>query len=291
MSSCNICPRECLVNREKGEKGFCGATDEIYLAKVTPFYYEEPPISGDKTTNGSGMLFFSGCSLRCVYCQNKAISRFLKGKPVSKKELGEIILKLQEKGVLNINLVTPTHYAEDIAAVLKDIKPLLHIPVIYNCGGYEKVETLKKLEGLIDIYLPDLKYFSSEYSLKYSGAENYFPIAIKAIKEMVRQTGKPNLENSLLKRGVMVRHLVLPSLRLDSIDILNRLYEEVGSENILLSLMRQYTPDFAPESFPELKRKVTEFEYNSVLKEAEKLGFSGFSQDKTSASSVFTPNF
>ena len=291
MSGCNLCPRKCSADRENNEKGFCGAGKEIYLAKVMPFHFEEPPISGDENSNGSGMLFFSGCSLRCVYCQNKPVSRFKVGEKVSKKELSEIILNLQNSGVLNINLVTPTHYLADIRDVLIKIRDKLHIPVIYNCGGYEDVSSLKSLSGLIDIYLPDLKYFDNDFSFKYSGVKDYFPVAIKAISEMVSQRGAPVMENGLLKSGVMVRHLILPGLRQDSIKLLNKLKEEIGTENILLSLMRQYTPDFTDEKFPELKRKITEFEYNSVLEEAVNLGFGGFSQDKSSASSVFTPNF
>jgi putative pyruvate formate lyase activating enzyme len=291
MSGCNLCPRKCSADRENNQKGFCGAGKEIYLAKVMPFHFEEPPISGNEKSNGSGMLFFSGCSLRCVYCQNKPVSRFKVGKAVSKEELSEIILNLQKSGVLNINLVTPTHYLADIRDVLIKIKDKLHIPVIYNCSGYEDTYSLKTLSGLIDIYLPDLKYFDENLSLKYSGVKNYFPVAIKAISEMVSQRGAPVLENGLLKSGVMVRHLILPGLRQDSIKLLTELAKEIGTTNILLSLMRQYTPDFADENFPELQRRITEFEYNSVLKTAENLGFSGFSQDKSSASSIFTPNF
>lgn len=288
---CSLCPRECGAERSKGQTGLCGAGKDILIGKVTRFYFEEPPISGDNNSGGSGMIFFSGCSLRCVYCQNKTISHSLNGNAVTRERLKDIMLTLQDEGALNINLVTPSHYSEDIAAVLSEIKPLLRIPIVYNCSGYEKVETLQMLNGLIDIYLPDFKYYSKEAAKKYSDAENYFDVALPAIKEMVSQVGAPFLENGIMKKGVLVRHLVLPSHRKDSEEILKALAKEIGTDKILISLMRQYTPSFASDSFPELKRKVTEFEYRSVVDLSLSLGFFGFSQDKSSSSEEFTPNF
>ena len=287
MHKCSICPRRCGVDRES-HAGFCGVADKIRLAKAAPHFYEEPPVSG---TSGSGCIFFSGCVLKCVFCQNYSISRECSGREITEEELCEIILGLQSKGVHNINLVTPTQFAEKIAAVLKTVRPKLRIPVIYNCGGYESKEALNLLDGLIDVYLPDLKYFSPDLSLKYSACKDYFAVAIEAIKIMTEQVGAPVIKDGLIKRGVIVRHMILPSCRKDSERLLYELHSSVGTENILLSLMHQYTPDFLKGDFPELSRKVTTFEYNSVLKVAKKLGFNGFSQDRASADTVYTPDF
>jgi putative pyruvate formate lyase activating enzyme len=287
---CMLCPRRCGADRKNGQRGVCGMTDKIVIARAAPHMWEEPPISGKK---GSGAVFFSGCPLGCVFCQNKAISRGGAGKEVSKTRLGEIFLELQNIGVHNINLVTPTHFSDSIAAVLEKIKPQLKIPVVYNCGGYERVETLRSLEGLVDIYLPDLKYFSPEISSRYSAAPDYFEIASAAIREMFRQTGPVQIgDDGMMKKGVIVRHLVLPGCRRDSAEVLKRLAGLVPIGEIRLSLMSQYTPDFAADcGFPELKRKVTTFEYDYVLKIAEELGYEGYFQLKGSAESIFTPDF
>ena len=293
MSLCNICPRKCGADREKA-LGFCRAPKEILLSRAALHRFEEPPISG---TRGSGTLFFAGCNLRCVYCQNAAISRLGAAensatRAVTKKELGDIMLRLQDEGAHNINLVTPTHYADSIADVLKEVKPLLRVPVVYNCGGYEDVDTLKTLEGLIDIYMPDFKYFSSDIAARYSAAPDYAERATEALAEMYRQTGEFLLDDGgMMKKGVLVRHLVLPGARLDSAEVLRIIAETVPADKILLSVMRQYTPDFAPEKFKTLKRKITSFEYDFVISEAEKYGFVGFSQEKASASDIFTPDF
>ena len=291
---CNICPRKCNIDRSKNI-GFCYEKDTVRISRIAPHLYEEPPISGKK---GSGTVFFAGCNLRCVFCQNKDISQGARiGKEYSKKELIEALIVLQESGVHNINLVTPTHFALQIKEVLEEMKKqgLLHVPVVYNSSGYESVETLKALDGLIDIYMPDIKYFSSELSAKYSSAPDYFDVASKAIAEMLRQRGhyKYNgTEDGLLTSGVLIRHLVLPSHRKDSINALTKLAEIIPPSNVLISIMSQYTPEFALDStYSELHRRITSFEYNSVCDAALKLGFDGFMQARSSASSVYTPDF
>ena len=264
------------------------------IARAALHLYEEPVISGK---NGSGTIFFCGCNLGCVFCQNGVISHdFAKVKTaariISDDELISIILNLKAEGAHNINFVTPTHYADSIARVLKRIKAELRIPVIYNCGGYESIETLKMLEGLIDIYMPDFKYFSDELSKKYSFAPDYAERAAEALAEMYRQTGEAVIgEDGLMKKGILLRHLVLPGCRKDSALILEKIAETVPANKILISIMRQYTPDFAPESMKELRRRITSFEYDFVLSESEKYGFVGFSQDKDSAKTSYTPDF
>ncbi len=289
-TECRACPRECGVSRKSNELGFCGVPDEILVARIAPHAWEEPCISGK---NGSGTVFFSGCNLRCVYCQNHSISHNALGKPLSAEALEDALLDLQERGVHNINLVTPTHYIRGLLPVLEHIKPKLHIPIVYNCGGYEKCETLRHLEGLVDIYLPDIKYFDSARAAKYSLAPDYFPIAMAALEEMLRQTGKCTFDaDGMLRAGVIVRHLILPGGREDSIRLLHALAERFGADAFLLSLMSQYTPEFAAECpYPELHRRVTSFEYDTVLREATRLGFDGYFQARSSASSSFTPNF
>lgn len=294
MSLCNVCPRKCNIDRAKNQ-GFCREGNIMRASRIAPHFYEEPPISH---VNGSGTVFFSGCNLRCVFCQNKNISQGERiGKEYSQSELIDAILELQESGVHNVNLVTPTHFALQIADMLEEMKKrgLLHIPVVYNSSGYENVETLKRLDGLVDIYMPDLKYFSSELSQKYSLAPDYFEVASKAIVEMLRQRGryKYNGENTaLLDSGVIVRHLVLPTHRKDSIEALTHLAELIDPSDVLISLMSQYTPDFALDTpYTELHRRITSFEYNSVCNVATSLGFDGFMQARTSASTIYTPDF
>lgn len=293
MSKCEICPRGCKADRDLGSIGYCGESDLIRVARIAPHLFEEPPISGSR---GSGTVFFSGCSLHCVFCQNKKISRTDGvGRVISQEELKDAILRLQDEGVHNINLVTPTHFAHRIAEVISGIKTTgeLRIPVIYNSSGYEKVDTLKRLEGLVDIYMPDFKYYSTELSSRYSSAPDYMTVATEALKEMYRQVGSFKYGNDgMLSRGLVVRHLVLPGNRHDSIAVLEHLASFLPTENILLSLMSQYTPEFAMDcDFKELHRRVTSFEYSSVVKRAEELGFDGFIQSKESATSEFTPNF
>lgn len=290
MKGCHLCPRECGV--ERGERlGFCGQPKEIQLAKATLHRFEEPPISGK---NGSGTVFFCGCSLRCEFCQNKKISRTLaQGQSVTPAELAEIFLDLEAQGAHNINLVTPTHFADGVRDALLLAKPRLSIPVVYNTSGYERVEILRSLEGLVDVYLPDFKYCSFELSGKYSSAPDYADVTKEALLEMFRQTGPYQLsDDGLLTRGVMVRHLVLPSARKDSIAVLDLLASLLPTSEFLLSLMSQYTPEFALNSpHRELHRRLTAFEYDTVLAHAEQLGFHGFMQSRTSSSTKYTPEF
>lgn len=248
---------------------------------------EEPCISG---TRGSGAVFFSGCSLRCAFCQNYPISHGLKGENVTPDRLKEIIFGLKEKGAHNINFVTGTHYADKIAGLLRDCKKELGIPVVYNCGGYEKTETLKMLEGLVDIYLPDLKYYSSEMSARYSGAPDYSGYAVPAIEEMLRQQpGAVFDKNGIMMRGVIVRHLVLPKGYHDSMKLMDILAELPSPP--LVSIMRQYTPCYDAVKFPEINRKLTTFEYDKVTEHCAELGLNGFMQEKGCETLDMTPDF
>jgi putative pyruvate formate lyase activating enzyme len=269
--------------------GVCGVTDTLRVARIAPHMWEEPPISGSR---GSGTVFFTGCSLRCIFCQNRTISREGMGKTYTEEELTAAILSLRDQGVHNINFVTPTHYTSTIARILERIKPTLGIPVVWNCGGYESVETLRMLEGLVDIYLPDFKYFSPDLSRDYSAAPDYPAIATEAVQEMYRQTGPYTEEKDLAKRGVIIRHLVLPGCRADSMNVLRHIASILPPAKIRISVMRQYTPDFAADApYKNLHRRVTDFEYTSVLDEAARLGLVGFSQGKDAATKAYTPDF
>lgn len=289
-NGCFLCPRACGADRAARKHGFCGADGEIRVARAALHPFEEPPVSGER---GSGTVFFTGCSLRCIFCQNSAIRPPESGKILSVKQLADLFLYLQEKGAENINLVTATHYADGVAAALNMAKPHLHVPVVYNCGGYERVETLRMLAGLVDVYLPDFKYVSSELSAAYSAAPDYAEVAAAALAEMYAQVGAVQYDaRGMMTKGVIVRHLVLPGCRADSLAVLDRIAQTVPIADIRLSLMRQYTPDFAPESAPKnLKRRVTSFEYESVMARAEALGFEGFFQGKEAASAAYTPDF
>ena len=293
MNECYLCPRLCGARRETGELGFCAQGAQMRVARASLHMFEEPPISA---TRGSGTVFFAGCSLRCVFCQNRAISRAEEknmGREVSIDELCDIFFSLKEQGAHNINLVTPTHFADKIAIALECVKDKLSIPVIYNSSGYERVETLKMLDGLIDIYMPDFKYGSAECAARYSSASDYVEVATASVAEMFRQTGEPYFDSDgLLLRGTLVRHLVLPAHRKDSILALNTLAKAVPPNKILLSVMSQYTPDFALDSpYENLHRRLTSFEYNSVVDHASSLGFNGFAQSRSSASTSYTPDF
>lgn len=261
--------------------------ERFVVARAARHDWEEPCISG---TQGSGTVFFSGCSLGCVFCQNKEISTDGFGKEISDERLIEIFDELARQGVHNINLVNPTHYAERLANVLKRYKP--SVPIVYNSGGYEKVETLKKLDGLVDIYLPDLKYISPDRSKKYSLAENYFDFAAPAIKEMLRQTGSPIIdENGIMQKGTIIRHLILPKNTNQSVKIIEWLSENVPHETYI-SLMSQYTPIVHNEKYPELNRKITEREYEKVLNALENSGFYNcYIQEIDSANGAFVPSF
>lgn len=286
---CNACPRRCNADREIG-RGYCGVPDTFLVARAAKHFWEEPPLCAK---GGSGTIFFSGCNLRCVYCQNYEVSHHALGLPMTDDELEDAMLRLADEGAVNINLVTPTQYAERLIPILKSFKAKRNLPIVYNCGGYESLETIKKLDGLVDVYLPDFKYASSELAKRYSGAPDYPEVAVSALREMLSQVGKPVFdENGLLGRGVIVRHLVLPGNRQNSMDVLRLLAERFGTSDYLLSLLWQYTPEFAKNSpYPELHRRVTTFEYRSVADLAEKLGFDGFFQEQESATPDFTPLF
>ena len=288
-----MCPRACGADREHGQLGMCLAPADLLVAKLMIHKWEEPCSAGN---GGAGTVFFSGCNLHCVYCQNCDISGGEKGNVMSDDHLEDAMISLVEGGAECIELVTPTHYTEMLARLLERMKPKLTIPVVWNSGGYESVETLRLLEGLVDVYLPDFKYFDGEIAKKYSSAPDYRKVATDAIGEMLRQTGKPRFdEKGKLCSGVMVRHLVLPSHRADSIAVLRHISDSFGADALLLSLMSQYTPDFYVESgecqYKNLCRRLTKFEYDSVMKAALELGFEGYFQGVDSASKKFTPDF
>lgn len=290
MAACTLCPRRCGADRAAGKVGLCHTSADIFVARAAAHMFEEPPISG---TRGSGTVFFAGCSLGCIFCQNKAISRKAVGKRVSETELADLLLSLAATGVHNLNLVTATHYTDRVARVLHEIKPRLKIPVVWNSSGYESPEALRLLEGLVDIYLPDFKYISKTLAATCSGAADYAEVALAALAEMYRQVGAVQFdENGMLTRGMVVRHLLLPGCRTDTAAVLEALAHALPVRDIRLSLMRQYTPDFAPHTAPKhLLRRVTTFEYNVALEKAAALGFEGFSQGKDAATKEFTPDF
>lgn len=291
MQSCVLCPRSCRADRLSGRTGYCGQTADLTAARASLHMWEEPCISGKE---GSGTVFFSGCNLRCVFCQNHDIALGKTGRRISIAHLARIFLKLQAQGANNINLVTPTHFIPQICEALRLAKQAgLTLPIVYNTGSYESVPALQLLEGLVDIYLPDMKYFSPELSEKYSHAADYFPRACEALAEMYRQVGAPvfDSETGMMKRGVIVRHLVLPGQTKDSKKILRYLHTAYGNE-IYISIMNQYTPLSHVEAFPELNRRVTEEEYQNVLKFALAIGIeNGFLQEGEAASESFIPAF
>ena len=289
ISECRLCPRNCGVDRTQGLKGYCGMSGEIRLARAALHMWEEPCISG---VNGSGAVFFSGCPLRCVYCQNHSIALGNIGKAVTLDRLVDIFFELKEKGAHNINLVTPTHYVPQIAeALLRARNKGLELPVVYNTSSYENVETLKLLDGLIDIYLPDFKYYSPELAARYSHAPDYPQVATAAIHEMLRQTGKPVFEGDMMRRGVIVRHLVLPGHTKESMAVVSHLLQEYGND-IYIRIMNQYTPMESLEGYPELKRRVTDREYNKVIDFALEAGLeNGFIQEGDTAKESFIPDF
>lgn len=291
MEHCTLCPRNCGVNRLQGQTGYCGQTASLYAARASLHMWEEPCLSGSE---GSGTVFFTGCPLRCVYCQNHDIALGQAGKEISTERLAEIFLELQQKGAANINLVTPTHFVPQIIDALYKAKNNgLKLPIVYNTSGYEKVETLKSLNGLIDIYLPDLKYFSSDLGMRYSNAPDYFEQATAAIDEMYRQVGTPvfNETTGMMKKGLIVRHLVLPGHVADSKEIVKYLFKTYG-HNIFISIMNQYTPVITDASFPELHRCITPEEYDEVVDFAISLGVeNGFIQEGETFVESFIPSF
>lgn len=285
--NCRLCPRQCGVNRYIN-KGFCGAGAEILSAKACLHQWEEPCIS---YRNGAGTVFFSGCNLHCCYCQNNRISNEFFGKSLTDRQLADVFLSLQEKGADNIELVTPTHFVPSIINALDMVRHRLEIPVIYNTGGYELPETINLLNGYIDVYMPDIKYFLPEVSARYSNAPDYFEYASSAVLAMKKQVGKNifNEQGGLIK-GTLIRHLVLPSQRHDSMKIMEWIARNVP--DALVSIMNQYTPfDFIDNRFPELKRRLTKMEYNSVVRHAESLGINGYTQQSSSVGEEYVPDF
>lgn len=289
LEKCFICPHRCGADRTESS-GICGCNDKIKLAKVCLHKWEEPCICSG---NGAGAVFFSGCNLKCCYCQNYALSHENFGKEVSVEKLADIFLNLQQKGACCIDLVTPTPFSYHIIKALDLVKNKLEIPVVYNCGGYELPETIKNLKGYIDIYLTDFKYYDNQYSLKYSGISDYFEYCSASLKEMISQTGKPFFdENNNMKKGTIIRHLALPNLRHDSIRLLEWISENLPKDSFLISLMSQYTPiEQIKQKYPEINRRITKMEYNSIIKKAAELDLKGFSQEKSSADSVYIPDF
>lgn len=285
---CAACPRGCKVERVENapSKGFCKMPYNAVVARAALHMWEEPPISG---TNGSGAIFFSGCSLRCVFCQNRGISRDNFGKPVSKVHLIEMMQSLERQGAHNINLVNPTHFVPFLAEALREYKP--HIPVVYNSGGYDSVESLRQLEGLVDVYLPDFKYIRPQTAKRFSAAENYPEIAKKAVLEMRRQVKDRFDEKGIMQSGLLIRHLVLPGHSKESVEILQWLSEALPHDTYL-SLMSQYTPCGRTYPFKELNRRLTTAEYERVVDAFWDCGFqNGFMQEKSAANTEFIPSF
>lgn len=290
MDNCTLCPRKCGVNRNAGQVGYCRVGSEIRIGRAALHLWEEPCLTGEQ---GAGAIFFAGCNLGCVYCQNYRISAGEASTAYSVSELAGCMMKLQEEGAACIDLVTPTHYVPQICAALQLAKQRgLHIPVVYNSSGYEEVAGLKLLEGLVDIYMPDFKYCSSVLSGQYSHAPDYFETAKKALDEMVRQTGEPEFdEKGIMRKGVLVRHLVLPEQTADSKAVIEYLYQTYG-DRIYMSILNQYTPLKRVESLPPLNRKITEEEYEAVVDFAIELGVeNGFIQEGETADESFIPEF
>ena len=287
MPICNACPRKCNVERNIGEfsRGFCKMPYNAVIARASLHLWEEPVISGER---GSGAIFFSGCNLRCVFCQNFEISHENFGKQVSKSEFIDIVKRLENQGAHTINLVNPTHFVPFIKEVLSEYKP--SVPVVYNTGGYDDVESIRSLDGLIDVYLPDLKYFDSDVSKKYSNAENYFEKASKAVVEMQRQVGKSVIKDGIMQKGLIIRHLVLPKNTDQSIKILRWIKDNLPIDTYI-SLMSQYVP-YVKTEYKELNRRIVTAEYQKVIDEFERLGFeNGFMQERSSAQTDFIPKF
>ena len=304
---CELCPRKCHADRRAGERGFCGMGPEAVLARAMLHPWEEPGI----TANGapSGAVFFTGCTMQCIYCQNREISGSGPCRPVgvpcTAGQMAQIFLRLQKEGAANIDLVTPTHFLPDITAALDLCKRDLTIPVVYNTGGYERAEVIRAVSSYVDYWLPDVKYFDDALALRYSRAPRYFETACEALVEMIAAAEKKAADGGRPAKGrVIVRHMVLPGQKEDSIRILEELADRFGTERFLLSLMSQYTPQEevpSPEAgnvpaltkanFPELFRRVTTYEYEKVVEEALRLGFDGYRQDRTTAKKEYTPDF
>lgn len=303
---CNLCPRKCNVDREDGKIGYCGMPAQLKVARAALHFWEEPCISGEA---GSGAVFFSGCQLRCIFCQNHNIAIGEIGKTITIERLSEIFMELQEKGANNINLVTPTHFVPQIIQALDLARRAgLKLPIVYNTSAYETVETLKSLEGYVDIYLPDFKYIAAKLASDYSNAKDYFKVAVKAIAEMYRQVGNPQfneksikaslgdlennkIEEGMMTKGVIVRHLMLPGEFVDSKNIITYLYQTYGN-NVFISIMNQYTPLNQVKNIEKLNRKITKKEYDKLVDFAIDLGVeNGFIQEGKTAEESFIPSF
>lgn len=290
LQNCTLCPRRCGVDRTAGKTGYCGASDTVKVARIALHFWEEPCISGEA---GSGTVFFAHCTMKCVFCQNYDISTCHKGREITIDELADGFLSLQSQGANNINLVTPTHYVPQIIAALDMArKNGLTIPIVYNTSGYETVEAIRRLDGYVDVYMPDLKYFDDKYAIKYSNAPYYFETASKAIAEMYRQVGEIRLdEHGIMQKGVLVRHLMLPGLMLDSKRVMDYLFRTYGND-IFISLMCQYTPLPHVKKFPELDRRIDMKKYDVLVDYCSSQGMERvFVQDEESAQESFIPSF
>ena len=281
--TCELCPRKCGADRTAGKTGFCGCPDTALVAKAMLHKWEEPALAG---SGGSGAVFFGGCTLQCKYCQNGVISCGAVGKPTDSRELRALFEKLIADGAENIDLVTATHF---LPTVIPALSPKLPVPVVYNCGGYERVETLKELDGLVDIYLPDLKYADNRLASALSAAPDYFQVATAAIKEMVRQTGSVQWDGERIVKGVIIRHLILPGFVDNSLKVLDWIGENFAPGEVLVSLMRQYTPMGGLPA--PLDRRVNDEEYDSVLSWMYLNDLEGFTQEGDSADQCFIPDF
>ena len=282
-TNCNLCPRRCGVDRTKGQRGFCGQTAQVKIARAAPHFWEEPVLCGE---GGSGTVFFSGCTLGCVFCQNDDISHHGLGKEA--KDLRKVFENLIEQGVSNINLVTATHF---LPSILPALTPRLPVPVVYNCGGYESVETLKQLEGLVDIYLPDMKYSDNGLAKALSNAPNYVEVSSAAILEMYRQVGPVKMENGLMQKGLILRHLILPGQIDNSLGVLDWVDAHFKAGEILFSLMSQYIPMGRAKEMAGLDRPITEEEYDAVLSYMNLWGIEGYTQEFSSAAESYIPDW
>lgn len=281
--TCNLCPRQCGVNRRAGERGFCGCPDTTLVAKTMLHKWEEPALAG---CGGSGAIFFGACTLGCRFCQNAAISASAVGKPMDSRQLRQAMEDLIAQGAENIDLVTPTQF---LPTILPALQPKLPVPVVYNCGGYERVETIASLDGLVDIYLPDLKYSSNALAARLSGAEDYVSVAQDAIREMVRQTGPVQWQGEKITKGVIIRHLILPGCVDNSLGVLDWIGENFAPGQVLVSLMRQYTP-MGNLSAP-FDRRISQEEYEAVLSWMYLNNLEGFTQEAEAADAGFIPDF
>ena len=290
LEDCSLCPRNCHVDRTAGKTGYCGMDQKVKIARAALHMWEEPCISG---TRGSGAVFFTGCNLRCCFCQNREIAIGKSGLGISTVRLAQIFLELQQQGANNINLVTAGHFVPQVIDALDRVRHQLHIPVVYNSSGYETVQTLRMLAGYVDVYLPDLKFYSPERSARYCSAPDYFAVASAAVQEMFAQTGPVQLDSrGIIQKGTIVRHMVMPDGVEDSMDILSWIAEHLPLDDILVSVMSQYTPFYKSADYPEINRRLLPQEYERVLDWMECMGIeNGFVQELSSAKEEYTPDF